>query len=101
VLLQMYEPLLLNRVKRAQGQQKHIDSRELLTAARQGLLRAAARFDPQRVTAGRDRLYALAERYISMALRDVLSEVREGEPEGLPWAMHAHVHAHAHAVMAS
>lgn len=76
VLLQLYEPLLLSRVKRVQGQQKHTDSRELMAAARQGLLRAAARFDPQRVTQGRDRLYALAERYIQMALRDVLTEVR-------------------------
>lgn len=82
VLLQLYEPLLLSRVKRAQGQQKHMDSRELMAAARQGLLKAAARFDPQRVMQGRDRLYALAERYIRMALRDVLTEVRGKDRRG-------------------
>jgi hypothetical protein len=47
-----------------------------MAAARQGLMKAAARFDLQRVTRGRDRLYALAESYIRNALRDLLTEVR-------------------------
>jgi DNA-directed RNA polymerase specialized sigma subunit len=74
MLLQAYEPLLINRVRRVQS--AHTDSRELMAAARQGLLKAAARFDLQRVMRGRDRLYALAENYIRNALRDVLTEVR-------------------------
>jgi DNA-directed RNA polymerase specialized sigma subunit len=74
MLLQAYEPLLVNRVRRVQS--AHTDSRELMAAARQGLLKAAARFDLQRVMRGRDRLYALAENYIRNALRDVLTEVR-------------------------
>lgn len=76
LLLEMYEPLLINRVKRVQS--PHMDSRELLAAARQGLLKAAARFDLQRVRQGRDRLYALADRCIKNALRDMLTEVRTG-----------------------
>lgn len=64
---------------------RHADFRELLAAARQGLLRAAARYDPQRVTGGKARLYALADSYIRMALRDMLTEVRcEGALLALP-----------------
>lgn len=73
LLLQLFEPLVINRAKRAQT--AGCDLRELLAAARQGLLRAAARFDAARVAGGKGRLYALADRYISTALRDVLQEV--------------------------
>lgn len=73
LLLQLFEPLVINRAKRAQT--AGCDLRELLAAARQGLLRAAARFDARRAAGGKGRLYALANRYISTALRDVLQEV--------------------------
>lgn len=75
LLLEVYEPLLVSRAKRAQS--PHADYRELLSAARQGLLRAATRFDAGRVGSGvrGARLAALADRYIKNALRDVLTEV--------------------------
>lgn len=63
--------MLINRAKRVLGPTS--DLRELLAVARQGLLRAAARYDIGR--AGGGRLYALADRYISMELRDVVTEV--------------------------
>jgi DNA-directed RNA polymerase specialized sigma subunit len=77
LLLELYEPLLISRARRVQGRNPNADFRELLSAARQGLLRAAARFDAGRVGDGSrgDRLAALAERYIKNALRDVLTEV--------------------------
>lgn len=78
LLLELYEPLLISRARRVQGRNPNADFRELLSAARQGLLRAAARFDAGRVADGSSRgarLAALAERYIQNALRDVLTEV--------------------------
>jgi hypothetical protein len=67
--------MLINRAKHVHS--PHADFRELLAAARLGLLRAAARYDPQRVSGGKAPcLYALADRYIRMALRDMLTEVR-------------------------
>jgi hypothetical protein len=74
LLLQCFEPMLINRAKRVHS--PHADFRELLAAARLGLLRAAARYDPQRVAGGKARLYALANYYIRTALRDMLTEVR-------------------------
>lgn len=75
LLLEVYEPLLVSRARRVQS--PHADFRELYAAARQGFLRAAARFDAGRVAQGSKnaRLPALAERYIKNALRDVLTEV--------------------------
>ena len=109
LLLEVYEPLLVSRAKRAQS--SHADYRELLSAARQGLLRAAARFDAGRVGGGvrGARLAALADRYIKNALRDVLTEVslgRAGSAHGqnlglhLPSLQHDGARVHANPCMA-
>jgi hypothetical protein len=77
LLLQLYEPLLMRQVRRVRS--PVADERELLAAARQGLLHAAARFDAARACSGNggegSRLYALALHYIRNALRNVVAEV--------------------------
>lgn len=75
LLLELYSPLIYNRVSKAVRRQSGADYGELLSAARQGLLQAAAKFDPARATGSSARLAALADMYIRNALRSVLQEV--------------------------
>jgi DNA-directed RNA polymerase specialized sigma subunit len=80
LLLELYNPLVVTRANRAAKQAPSADLRELMAAARRGLLQAAAKFDASR-TAGSSsssssaRLGLLADGYIRNALRNVLQEV--------------------------
>jgi hypothetical protein len=83
LLLELYNPLVVTRASRAAKQSPSADRRELMAAARRGLLQAAAKFDASR-TAGSSsssngsssgRLGMLADGYIKSAIRNVLQEV--------------------------
>jgi DNA-directed RNA polymerase specialized sigma subunit len=78
LLLELYNPLVVTRANRAAKQAPSADRRELMAAARRGLLQAAAKFDASRVagSSSSKRLGMLADGYIRNALRDLLQEVR-------------------------
>lgn len=74
LLLQLYQPLIINRSKAAAALNPGVDERELTDAAARAVLTAAAKYDRQK--AGRNtRLSSLAAVYIKTAVRDVLQEV--------------------------
>jgi hypothetical protein len=81
LLLELYSPLVISRANKAAQQAPSADRRELMAAARRGLMQAAAKFDAVRAAGSSSsssssvRFGVLADNYIRSALRNVLPEV--------------------------